>query len=135
MNPKVQEALSATFISSGTCSVRRSAGSRARRRSTGRGDPGGGQGTAGRPVGRGGPQAPRPARGSTVDELRTLIRAFSIYFDLINLAEQRARVRALRLKAVELGNTPMAESPEAALRQLRERGIDASQIDRTSSAH
>lgn len=61
-------------------------------------------------------------------DLRTLIRAFSIYFDLINLAEQRARVRALRLKALQIGDMPMAESPEAALRQLRERGIDASQI-------
>src|SRR4051812_22608270 len=44
--------------------------------------------------------------------LRTLIRAFSIYFDLINLAEQRARVRALQMKALQLGNMPMAESPE-----------------------
>src|SRR5262249_52938477 len=63
-----------------------------------------------------------------VPELRTLIRAFRVYFDLINLAEQQARVRALRLKAGQLGKTPMAESPELALRHLKERGIDASQL-------
>jgi phosphoenolpyruvate carboxylase len=63
-----------------------------------------------------------------VPDLRTLIRSFSIYFDLINLAEQRARIRALRVRSIELGTAPLAESPEAALRQLRERGITADQI-------
>ena len=61
-------------------------------------------------------------------ELRTLIRAFSIYFDLINLAEQQARVRALRAKAARFGDRPMTESPEEALIQLRDRGIGAEEV-------
>ena len=61
-------------------------------------------------------------------ELRGLIRAFSVYFDLVNLAEQEARVRALRAQAIESAEGPLAESPESALRELRARGIDADQI-------
>ena len=61
-----------------------------------------------------------------VDSLRTLIRAFSIYFDLINLAEQQARVRALRQRLMQTG--PLPESPEAALRQLRQSGVTAEQV-------
>ncbi len=63
-----------------------------------------------------------------LEDLRTLTRAFTIYFDLINLAEQRARVRALRIRTSELGATPLSETPEAALRLLRERGIKAEQV-------
>lgn len=58
--------------------------------------------------------------------LRTLIRAFSIYFDLTNLAEQRARLRTLRWRAQQQHALP--ESLEAALKQLSQRGVSAEQI-------
>ena len=63
-----------------------------------------------------------------LSDLRTLIRAFSVYFDLTNLAEQQARVRAIRVHLRAADPTWIDESPESALRQLRDRGIDADQI-------
>ena len=60
--------------------------------------------------------------------LRTLIRAFSIFFDLTNLAEQQARIRANRIRTLRQTDVPLAESQEAALRQLREHGVTALQI-------
>src|SRR5579871_659964 len=63
-----------------------------------------------------------------LSSLRTLVRAFSVYFDLLNLAEQQARVRSNRLRTLRTAPDPLAESPAAALRQLRERGIRAEQV-------
>jgi phosphoenolpyruvate carboxylase len=62
-----------------------------------------------------------------VAALRTLIRAFSIYFDLINLAEQRVRLRVLRWQAQE-SCRPASDGFESALIQLRECGVTAEKI-------
>jgi len=67
--------------------------------------------------------------GLSLAELRTLIRAFSVYFDLINLAEQRARLRSLRERVLH-GAGPVSESLEAALIQLRERGVTPEEVGR-----
>ena len=64
-----------------------------------------------------------------IPTLRTLIRAFSVYFDLINLAEQHARIRTIRHRTLRMAPVPMSESSEAALRQLHDQGITANQID------
>jgi phosphoenolpyruvate carboxylase len=63
-----------------------------------------------------------------LSQLRTLIRAYSVYFDLVNLAEQQARVRANRLRTLQTDPRPLDESPEAALAELREKGCTAGQV-------
>lgn len=58
--------------------------------------------------------------------LRGLIRAFSVYFDLINLAEQQARVRVLRHRDPKPG--ARSENAEAALKTIAARGVPAAEV-------
>src|SRR5688572_6678398 len=61
----------------------------------------------------------------TVHEHRVLIKAFSNYFQLINIAEDQQRVRVLRQREAK---GTLDESIDSAIRQLRDAGLTAHQI-------
>jgi phosphoenolpyruvate carboxylase len=60
-------------------------------------------------------------------EARGVVKAFSSYFALVNLAEEQERVRVLRRRAHDAGagGRPVDETMEAALVALREQGMSA----------
>ncbi len=64
----------------------------------------------------------------TADEFDCLIAAFSIFFDLANLAEDRQRVRVLRRRQSERDDGARPESIGDALRGLSQRGLSAEQV-------
>jgi phosphoenolpyruvate carboxylase len=61
-----------------------------------------------------------------VEAARATASAFAVYFDLINLAEESHRIRALRERA--RSPKPIRESIEAAVAELRAGGVTAEQM-------
>jgi phosphoenolpyruvate carboxylase len=66
----------------------------------------------------------RLIRSLDVAEAELVARAFTVYFELINLAEEQHRVRMLRNKEREVHPRPMSESVAAAVSELRQMGLD-----------
>lgn len=57
-----------------------------------------------------------------------VLKAFTTYFQLINLAEQKEIVRVNRRRAYEAGDQPRPESVRDAVRQLHEAGLTADEM-------
>jgi len=62
-----------------------------------------------------------------IPEARGVVKAFSSYFALVNLAEEQERVRVLRRRSQEarVAGQPVDETMEAALVALRDQGMSA----------
>jgi phosphoenolpyruvate carboxylase len=61
----------------------------------------------------------------SVGELRRIVRAFSVYFQLVNIAERYHRVRRRRQYEASPGNPPQRASLASALARLKDEGLDA----------
>jgi len=72
----------------------------------------------------------RRIEGLPLAESRGVLKAFASYFKLVNLAEERERVRVLRRREREAHTAggPAPETIEAAVRHLRESGIGQDEL-------
>ena len=66
--------------------------------------------------------------GLSFEQLRTVIRAFTIFLDLFNLVEDRRRIRVLSQRAADAYPYPPPESIGAAVTELKNAGLTADQV-------
>ncbi len=68
---------------------------------------------------------------SSPRELRRIVRAFSVYFQLVNIAERYHRVRRRRQYESSPGNPPQRASVASAISRLKGEGVGAEALQRT----
>jgi phosphoenolpyruvate carboxylase len=68
---------------------------------------------------------------SSPRELRRIVRAFSVYFQLVNIAERYHRVRRRRQYESSSGNPPQRASVASAISHLKDAGMGAETLQRT----
>ena len=83
---------------------------------------------------RGGAEADRERLAADLADVslrdaEVLIRAFSLYFQLTNLAEEKQRVRQLRLRQRHSPAERVDESPAAAVVEVERRGLSRGRLD------
>ncbi len=67
------------------------------------------------------------AAGVDLEKARALIKSFSIYFELVNIAEEVQRIRVLRAREKRAGRA-LAESIAQAVAVIRERGVPVDEL-------
>ena len=70
----------------------------------------------------------RRIKASSPGELRRIVRAFSVYFQLVNIAERYHRIRRRRQYESSPGNPPQRASVANALSRLGEEGLGREEI-------
>lgn len=66
----------------------------------------------------------------SADEAELVARAFTAYFELINLAEEQHRVRVLRAREAAAHPQPLAESIAAAVGRYSQMGVSSYELER-----
>ncbi len=71
---------------------------------------------------------PRLIADLSLSQLQSLVKAFTLYFGLVNLAEGVERLRALRARDIRQAPAPRAESIADAIHLLKQHGVSAAEI-------
>jgi phosphoenolpyruvate carboxylase len=76
----------------------------------------------------------RRIEGMDVGELQRIVRAFSVYFQLVNIAERYHRIRRRRQYESSQSNPPQRASLASALARLKGEGLEAGTLQRVLDA-